>query len=59
MTGMDDARLAARLAMQVVGGALIARGVGDQVTWEAAAGLVSIAVGFWVSRRSRRKLREG
>jgi hypothetical protein len=59
MNAMDDARLAARLALQVIGGALVARGVGDHATWEAAAGLASIVVGFWMSRRSRRKLREG
>ena len=53
----DDAKMAARLAVQIVGGALMARGIGDAAVWEAVAGLAVTIVGFVLSRRARRKLR--
>jgi uncharacterized protein YneF (UPF0154 family) len=52
---MDDAKMAARLAVQLIGGALMARGLGDAAIWEAVAGLVVALVGFFVSRRARRQ----
>lgn len=53
----DELLMAVRLAMQVIGGALVARGVGDAAMWEAAAGLAVILAGYVASRRSRRRLR--
>ncbi|MBX9697883.1 MAG: hypothetical protein K2X74_00545 [Acetobacteraceae bacterium] len=50
--------MSVRLLMQVIGGALMARGVGDAALWEAAGGLVVTVMGFFWSRHARRALRE-
>jgi hypothetical protein len=53
----DDALMLLRLAMQVLAGILIARGMGDAALWEAVTGLVVMAGGVAWSAKSRRKLR--
>lgn len=53
----DELLMAVRLGMQVLGGALVTRGVGDAPLWEAAGGMAVICAGFLWSRYSRRKLR--
>jgi hypothetical protein len=53
----DELLMMVRLGMQVLGGALVARGVGDAALWEAAAGVAVIVAGYLASRRSRAALR--
>jgi hypothetical protein len=48
-----------RLLLQVIGGALVARGIGDAATVEAAIGAAVILAGFFWSRTARRQLTAG
>lgn len=46
-----------RLALQAVGGFLVARGIGDEALWSGVSGaLISVAGGLW-SYAERRKLK--
>lgn len=53
----DELLMAVRLGVQILGGALMARGIGDAAVWEAVAGLAVSLGGYIASRRSRAKLR--
>lgn len=53
----DEALMAVRLLMQVVGGALLSQGIGSAAMWEQAAALAVIGAGYLWSRSARRKLR--
>lgn len=53
---MDQAMWFARMALLHGGGWLAARGYGDAAFWEAAAGIVSAAIGAVWSYRARKAL---
>lgn len=56
----DEALMAVRLAMQVIGGSLMTVGIGNAGIWESATGLAVVIAGFlwsrWVLRRRKRAL---
>jgi hypothetical protein len=57
MLDRDELLMTVRLGMQVVGGAMMARGLGDAPLWEAAAGLAVSITGLWLSRQARQRLK--
>lgn len=51
----DEALMAVRLGMQVVGGSLTTMGIGNAGIWEAATGLAVMLAGYLWSRRVLRQ----
>ena len=53
----DTAMMGARLALQLLSGALITRGIIDAAIAEQLMGVVISGLGAWLSHRSRQSLK--
>jgi len=53
----DEMMMAARLAVQWLGGIAVGYGIGDAAAWASAAGLVALVAGYWMSRTATARLR--